>query len=87
MVFGSQKLRGYISTREGVIISGYKTKFGVDPGLQDVIAPIAVAQINALSNSHPAGYVHVNHINQTLPDSLQTLIQGERQRRMLLDSA
>jgi len=79
IMFGSTKLRGHVSTRRGVVIPGMKTKYAVDPGLQDTVAPIACAQISALAPRNTS-YVTVRHVNNpglsTLPDTLRYLNTG-----------
>ena len=82
-----RRLTGFVSTRVGVIVTGYKTKFGVDPGLEDVIVPIATAQTNALGRRATAS-VYVSHSNRqpmsALPDSLRYLNYGNASRRGLV---
>jgi len=86
-MFGSTKLRGSVSTREGIFVTGYKTKFAVDPGLQDVIVPIACAQVSALA-TRPCAAVYVDWSNRfsqpALPSSLQALIEGGSRRGALM---
>lgn len=71
----SKKLRGYVSTRYGAIIAGMKTKFSVDPGLQDTIVPVADAQISALAPRNVAA-IYVSYSNSQpamLPSGLRYL--------------
>ncbi len=66
MAWFARQLRGTISTRAGVFVAGYKTKFAVDPGLQDTIVPIASAQISALASRNTSS-VYVYHDNRNPP--------------------
>jgi len=71
----SKKLRGTVSTRWGILVGGMKTKYSVDPGLQDTIVPIANAQISALSERNTST-IYVSHTNtepQMLPPYLRYL--------------
>ena len=81
-----RKLRGWVSTRAGVIVAGYKTKFAVDPGLEDVIVPIANAHMNALGRRVTSS-IYITHDNRqarALPNSLRYLSEGDGlERRML----
>lgn len=75
-----KKIKGCVSTRIGVFISGFKTKYSVDPGLQDTIVPIATAQMNALGQRSTAS-VYVTHDNRyltALPNNLEYLNLGGR---------
>lgn len=84
-MWGSKKLRGSVSTRIGVFVTGMKTKYAVDTGLQDTIVPISTAQINALAPRLVAS-VYVSHDNRhpypALPRELTTLITGEGRRTL-----
>lgn len=62
----ARQLRGTISTRTGVFVPGYKTKFAVDPGLQDTIVPIASAQISALASRNTSS-IYIYHDNRNPP--------------------
>lgn len=85
-----KKIKGCISSRIGIFISGFKTKYAVDPGLQDTVVPIATAQLNALGQRSTAS-VYVTHDNQhltALPKNLKYLDMGNSRnlaRRLLPD--
>jgi len=85
-MWGSKKLRGSVSTRIGVFVTGTKTKYAVDTGLQDTIVPIATAQINALAPRLVAS-LYVTHDNRqpqaALPPDLATLITSRDRIRAL----
>lgn len=78
-MYMSKKLRGYVSTRYGFIVGGMKTKFGIDPGLEDVIVSIANAQISALAPRNVAA-IYITHDNRQpamLPNSLRYLEENQ----------
>lgn len=66
MAWYSRQLRGTISTRAGVFVAGYKSKFAIDPGLQDTVVPIVTAQLNALGARNVSS-VYVYHDNRHPP--------------------
>ncbi len=81
-----RKLRGQVSTRAGVFVAGFKTKCAVDPGLEDIVVPIANAQINALGRRETSS-VYVTHDNRqarALPNNLNYLSQGRDSNRRAL---
>jgi hypothetical protein len=75
----SKKLRGWVSTRYGFYVGGMKTKFGVDPGLQETIVPIANAQVSALAPRNTAA-IYITHDNRQpriLPPNLRYLEENQ----------
>ena len=88
-LFG-RRLKGSVSTRSGVFVSGYKTKYRVDPQLQDTVTPIATAQLNALAERNTASvavYHNNRHPFENLPENLRYLGAGGRSRALpMLDS-
>ena len=81
-----RKLRGWVSTRAGIVLAGYKTKFAVDPGLEDVIVPIANAHMNALGRRATSS-IYVTHDNRqamALPSNLRYLSEHDGSERRAL---
>jgi hypothetical protein len=78
----SKKLRGSVSVRFGVIVPGMKTKYSVDPGLQDTVVPIANATISALAPRNTS-VIYISHSNSQpamLPPNLEYLEENRGAR-------